>query len=114
MRWDFIDPSGVFFSDYSFNGRHRGISDGVVTVSEISDGLERYWYCAPSGPLIDGRRFYSAGLFSEGLAAVKFGEDEAFSYIDKDGRITLKIAVVNAYGFHGGLARIQTRVGGDS
>jgi hypothetical protein len=63
-----------------------------------------------TGSIVIQPRFESAGMFSEGLAAVQMGkeQDEKWGYVDKSGKFVIDPHFDSAEGFSEGLAAVRS------
>jgi hypothetical protein len=93
-------------------------SDGLALVrlkKKDSFDPEKYGYMDKTGKIVITPQFEIAFNFSEGLAAIKAGEDKPFQYIDKLGKsaVNLEFAtsssshIYTAYSFSEGLAAVD-------
>lgn len=114
-KWGFIDKTGktVISMDFDYAGT---FSEGLAVVVVH----QRYGYVDHNGKLVISARFKQAQEFSEGLALVRtrgkfvapFGitlgtaadERKEFEYIDKSGKVRLRLKGEHASDFSEGLA----------
>ena len=126
--WGFIDKSGQFVIEPRFASAGVFSEDLAIVGFEVPGattdepgsyfrgmqvfgdwGLDyssnRYGYIHKSGVLVIRPQFEGAGVFSEGLAAVKL--HGKCGYIDKTGRLLISPRFDTAHPFSGGLAAVS-------
>jgi len=118
-KFGFIDKTGKFAIEPKFDWADN-FSEGLALV--FVNG--KYGFIDKTGKMIIKPQFTKAESFSEGLACVKIGgrvrkpsfgdqiitttnADTRYAYIDKTGKVILRIKVGEAHSFSEGLARFE-------
>jgi len=110
LDWGFIDPTGTIVYEAQDWGYCRGFSEGMAAVC-IGDpnGEEALWgYIGLDGQWVIEPQFKDALSFSEGLAAVNFGEETRpeWGYITPAGELVIEAIYESAGQFSEGLAPV--------
>jgi len=103
LSYYYIDTTGEkITSEYS---SANNFSEGLASVL-INNGQLRWGFINTSGQLVISPQFKFAGIFSEGLAAVDFGENNgaSYGYIDQTGATVISPQFNNAKDFNNGVA----------
>jgi WG containing repeat len=118
-KYGYIDKTGKFAIQPKFDWAEN-FSEGLALVFVKG----KYGFIGKSGKLVIKPQFTKAESFSEGLACVKIGgatrepnfgsqiitttfDDTNYAYIDKTGKIILKLKAGEAHSFSEGLARFE-------
>lgn len=112
-KWGFVDLNNQFIIDFEYD-QVLPFFEGFAPVYKDDDNPDWYFIDKQGNHAFDGQFFYDAGVFSEGLAAVRSSEGDSYGkwgYINTSGEYVIEPQFGEAGTFNEGIASVRIGAG---